>query len=188
MKPQLAALGLVLCAQACDPTYGVPASACDDHCHALQRANCNEDDPADCVRECERTDDGRGHTRCSSAWSALDDCFLHAASSNFFCADDHSQTSDICLAERRALSECLTPGSGACFDQCLRQVSNCGAALPDCEARCRQPASGCELTFSRYYSCLLDYPVECPSPGPDTRAAQDIPCFDEALDVLECSR
>jgi hypothetical protein len=183
----LGLVGLAAFAPACDTRYSLPPTLCDDHCNATERAECSSDDPADCVRACESESGARLGDPCQPASRAVDDCFLRAESSAFFCAGDHTQPSDICLSERRALSECLLPGSGACFDECLRQDQTCGAKLSDCESACPQTSPACEATFVTYYLCLLSYPVDCgPEPQPDTRDPADIPCYYEALEVLAC--
>src|SRR6185295_10998859 len=100
-----------------------------------------------------------------------------------------SQPGRICLSERRDLSECLSPGSGACFDQCLRQADACGGSLSDCEAGCHAPSPGCELVSHAYQACLLTYPVECRAWfEADPRQPEDVPCYYEALDVLACGK
>jgi hypothetical protein len=190
LKPELAAAAgvLLFCAGACDTTYPLPATPCDDHCNAVQRGNCSDDDPAACVRDCEQANAGVAGPDCAKSSAAVDDCLSQEGPSAFFCADNHSQISGVCLSERRALSECFVPGSGACFDQCLRRVSACGAALLDCEEGCHHAPAGCAPTFAAYYSCVLGYPVDCPTSGPDTRLPEDIPCFDEALALLACGQ
>jgi len=61
LKTKLAwtAFALLCCVGACDTPYPLPPTACDDHCNATQRANCSDDDPAACVRDCEQAGDGR---------------------------------------------------------------------------------------------------------------------------------
>lgn len=182
-----ALLGLAALVSACDTRYPLPPTLCDDHCNATERADCSADDPAQCVRDCESKSGARLGDPCQQASRAVDDCFRRADISAFFCDGDHSQPTDICLSERRALSECLLPGSGACFDECLRQDQTCGAMLTDCENACRQTSPGCEAPSTTYYLCLLGYPVDCsPEPQQGTRDPADIPCYYEALGVLAC--
>lgn len=170
----------------CEGDYTLPPTACDDYCHATQRGGCRDDAPAACVRDCEASGEG-ARTECSLEWQARNDCLLRADASSFQCQDNHSQLPDICLEQRRALSECAAPGSGACFDECLRQVESCGASLQDCEAACREPSPSCLATSSAYNACLQGYPVECRDYFmEDTREPADIPCFYEALAVLAC--
>src|SRR3954467_7629021 len=105
------ALGLVLAA--CRGDYSISPTACDEHCKIIERADCSEDYPADCVRDCEAARSGQA---CERAWQALDGCYADADADAFVCVDDRSQPGSVCLPERRGLSECLLPGSGACFD------------------------------------------------------------------------
>src|SRR5262245_1271898 len=132
----LARAALLLSLSACEAGYPSTPTACDDYCLAEKRANCDEDQPADCVRDCE-LELGRG--TCRAALQALSACYAKREDSDFFCEDGQSQVRDVCLAERRALDECLLPGSGSCFDECVRQSSACQASLDDCERDCRHP-------------------------------------------------
>jgi hypothetical protein len=180
----LVSFALVL--SGCRDEYTQPPTACDDHCQAVQRADCSEDYPADCVRDCE---EGRAGDGCEPAWRRLDDCYAAADASTFTCVDGHSQPGRVCLSDRRALSECLAPTSGPCFDQCLRQADECGVSLSDCEADCHEPTAGCELASRDYNACLLLQPTECrPWFEPDPRPFEEIPCRYEALGVLACGK
>ena len=177
---------LLLTCSACRGQYTQPPTACDDHCQAVERADCPDDYPADCVRDCEKA---RAGGACAPAWRTLDDCYAAADASAFACVNDRSDPGNTCLPERRALSECLVPTSGPCFDECVRQVDACAANQADCEADCLQPAPGCELAAHDYKACLLRYPVECHDWfEPDPRPQDEIPCFNEALTVLGCSK
>jgi hypothetical protein len=180
---------LALVLGGCDAAYSLPPTLCDEYCHAIQQADCRDDAPADCVRDCEKSDSAAARAACDEAWRARDDCFLRVERGTFTCEENKSRIPDICIDERRALGECLAPGSGACFDQCLRQVEACGTKLPDCQAACSQPSPGCQAVASAYYTCLKDYPVGCRSWfEQDTRRPDDIPCFYEALAVLACGK
>jgi hypothetical protein len=177
----LAWAALVL--SACRGDYTQPPTACDDYCQASQRAGCSEDYPADCVRDCEASRTGD----CEPLWRSLTDCYAAVDASAFTCVDDHSEPGRVCLPERRALSECLAPTSGPCFDQCLRQADECGASLRDCEAECHYPTAGCELASHDYDACLLLHPTECRDwLEPDPRPFDEIPCRYEILGVLAC--
>jgi hypothetical protein len=171
---------------ACQNDYLLAPTACDDYCRAIQRADCSEDYPADCVRDCEASPSSG---TCEEARAALTACYASANSGEFICVDEHSQPKSVCLPERRVLSECVAPGSGACFDQCERQAANCGSNLSDCEAGCAEPVPGCEQASKVYNTCLLDHPVECRAWfEPDPRPLDEIPCGYEALDVLACGK
>jgi hypothetical protein len=169
----------------CDAGYSLAPTACDDHCLAIQRADCRDDAPADCVRDCENAD-GPASGDCRDVRRASDACLLDAAQSAFTCEDDKTRVPQLCLEERRLVSECLAPGSGVCFDECVRQAEACGENLSDCESACIFP-DPCRAETFAYATCLQDFPVECHVWfGEETREAEDIPCRDEALRVLAC--
>jgi hypothetical protein len=171
----------------CTADYGLPPTACDDYCHASQRANCRDDAPADCVRECEEAGRADVAASCAAQWQSRNDCLLRADASSFRCRDNHTQIPNICRNERRALGECSAPGSGACFDDCQRQVESCDADWIECEAQCSQRSPACQAASNVYSSCLAGYPVECRDFFmAETRAPEDIPCFYEALALLDC--
>src|SRR6185369_10753961 len=120
---------------------------------------------------------------------AQNSCLLSVDPASFVCRDKHSRLPDTCLHERRAVSECLAPGSGACFDQCVRQADECRSELLGCEAACQHPNPECRQVDIAYDACLLGYAVECRAPfEADTRAPEEIPCFAEALAVLSCAK
>lgn len=180
------ACGCLLAVTACESEYRLAPTACDDYCHATQRADCPEDYPADCVRDCENS---TVSSTCEDAQAALTACYAAAQSGDFACVNEHSQPKSVCLTERRALSECLAPGSGACLEQCARQAAACGSNVSDCEAGCVEPPPGCEQATNVYNTCLLEYPVECRDWfEPDPRPLDQIPCGYEALDVLACGK
>lgn len=175
----------MLAVTACEGEYSLAPTACDDYCRAVQRANCSEDYPAECVRDCENSPISGA---CEPAQAALTACYAAADAQAFACVNDHSQPTSVCLPERRALRECLAPGSGACLDQCARQAEACGANLSDCEAGCAEPAPGCEEASTVYNTCLLGVPVECRDVfQPDTRPIEDIPCGYEAIAAYLCA-
>lgn len=177
--------GCWLALAGCQGEYSLAPTACDDYCRAIQRADCSEDYPADCVRDCENSPIVGA---CEDTQAALTACYAAADSREFACVNDHSQPKSVCLPERRALSECLAPGSGACLDQCARQTETCGANLSDCEAGCAEPAPGCEDASIVYNACLLGVPVECRDLfEPDTRPIEKIPCGYEAIAAYICA-
>lgn len=179
---------LALMLGGCDGSYPLAPTPCDDFCGAEERGNCNDDDPADCVRDCEINDGAIGRSRCAEAWSARNRCLLGLDASAFTCRDDRSHPPAACLDERRALSECLAPGSGACFDECVRQAASCGAELTDCESACSHPSPRCAEAANDYNRCIAGYPVECREPfAPDPRPPEQIPCFSQALTLLACA-
>jgi hypothetical protein len=177
-----ALLGLV--SSACDAGYPIAATACDDYCRAQQRADCEDDAPADCVRDCEAL---RPSSDCDATLSALGACYESSDASAFSCEDDRTKVAPVCLTERRALAECRLPGSGPCFDECQRQSESCQGNLDDCERGCLHTSPRCQRASEHYNACLLRFPVECREwLAPETRSPEEIPCFDEALEVLGC--
>jgi hypothetical protein len=175
---------LLLLLSACESDYALTPTVCDDYCRATQRAECDDDAPADCVRECERR---RRPDDCDTALAALGECYEHRDASAFYCEDNHTRIAPVCLSERRALDECTLPGSGPCFDQCVRQTDICKAPLDDCERDCLHPSPRCRDASRRYGACLLGLPVECRDwLQPETRPPEEVPCFDEALALLAC--
>ena len=172
---------------ACNSEYPIAPTPCDDYCLAVQRGDCKDDEPADCVRSCEQ--ERSRAAGCDAALATLSDCYVHSEASAFSCADDHSRVGAVCLDERRAWDECKLPGSGACFDECVRQKDVCERSLDDCEWGCQNPQPGCETLASDYYICLQAFPAECHDWGEvDPRPADQIPCFEQALALLACSK
>lgn len=178
----------LLALAACDPGYTLVPTPCDDYCHATQRGGCKDDDPAECVRDCE-SQGSAPRDACVASRRALDDCWLRLDPSAFACVDNHTRLpDDQCQDERRALDECLEPGSSPCFDECLRQAQTCGAVLSDCEFACQHPDPACASTNFAYNACQLEFPVECRHWGdPETRKPEDIPCLELIGQVLACA-
>jgi len=177
-------VALAICG--CDSGYPIDPTACDDFCRALQRADCQDDAPADCVRDCEAR---RASPDCDASLTALGECYAESDPSAFTCDDDRTKVGPVCHAERRALDECVAPGSGVCFDECVRQSESCHGSLDDCELGCLHPSPRCREASQSYSACLLGFPVECRDwLEPETRPPEEIPCFDEALAVLDCDQ
>ena len=178
---------LALLLAGCAANYELPPTPCDDYCHASQRGDCRDDAPADCVRDCEETGSADAAAPCAAAWRARNDCLLSADANSFQCQDNHTQLPNICMDERRALRECASPGSGACFDECLRQVESCEANLGDCEAACTKASPACQAASDTYSACIQGYPVECREFFmEETREPEDVPCYYEAVAAFIC--
>ncbi|HKY39472.1 MAG TPA: hypothetical protein VJN18_26215 [Polyangiaceae bacterium] len=142
--------------------------------------------PADCVRSCEAR---LGGDTCHDARRTLVQCYADSKPGTFSCVDDQVHVGSVCLDERRVLDECLMPGSGPCFDECVRQSEACDVWLDECEDTCRHPPLGCEATSQQYSSCLLNYPVECREwLQTPTRPAEEVPCYEQALALLACDK
>jgi hypothetical protein len=175
---------LPLLLSACESDYPLSPTICDDYCRGSLRAQCDDDAPADCVRDCEQQ---RRPYDCDTELAALGDCYARQDASAFYCEDQRARIGPVCLSERREHDECALPGSGPCFDQCVRQTDVCDVSLDDCERDCLHPSSRCRDASQRYSACLLTFPVECRDwLQPETRPPDEVPCFDEALAVLAC--
>ncbi|HYP87500.1 MAG TPA: hypothetical protein VEQ59_05090 [Polyangiaceae bacterium] len=186
--PRPVAALFALCLYSCGTPYPLPPTPCDDYCRVMQRAECDDDDPADCVRHCEASPElRRARASCAPAWQARNDCLAATEPRAFRCEHDHTRVPDRCLDERRVLAECLVPSSGFCFDECVRQAASCGGELPDCEASCIHQPPACQAASAAFNRCLQGYPVECHEPfAEDTRSLDQIPCLTEVGAALSC--
>lgn len=171
----------------CDDHYPIAPTACDDWCHATQRADCEEDEsPDDCVSICEDTALGRQHPECEREWITLSGCYRGAPDSAFTCVDDYSQPlNTLCLEERRAANYCVSERTGVCFDQCVREVVVCGGALGDCEWECSLSSAGCDREQLELDRCLLEHPVVCHAGG-SPESPEVVHCCEPLVALLEC--
>jgi hypothetical protein len=172
----------------CQPEYSLAPTPCDDWCLATQRAGCEEDWPERCVSTCE--DDFRAaRRRCEPQWLTLSECYLQAPAQDFLCVEEQSRPlPPTCAAERVELATCGSPEVGACLASCLRQANECGRPRRDCEFECLFTTPGCSEPAIALYQCRLASPVDCVRPGePDARPPEEIPCFGEALVLLDCA-
>lgn len=117
-----AALAVVLVTWACREPYRLAATFCDDWCRATLRAGC-DDEPDNCVRECELT---KASEDCLASQRRLLACYEEARDSDFVCAGSGFGNAtrvkpEVCRAERDALYECEAPGIGICLDLCREQ-------------------------------------------------------------------
>jgi len=177
-------LGLI---SACSDPYPIPASDCDDFCHATQRAACSEDYPEGCVSQCEREAVGRRFPKCEDLWHELSACYSAAPDNAFSCVAEKSRPGGICLSERAALAECAHQGGELCVQNCFRQALECSTNPSECESSCYAPSEGCEAEQIAYDSCALEAPVYCGTPEQDTRKPEDIACFAELVSLLDCA-
>lgn len=170
---------------ACDNDYPIAPTACDDWCHATQRADCKEDEsPADCVSSCEADALGRRHPECEASWLALSECYRNAPNGAFSCVDGYSRPSNtVCLNERRAANYCVSERMGSCFDKCVREAEACGSALATCEHECSTTSEDCEQEHLELDRCLSKAPVLCDSAGPPG----ELPCCEPLVSLLRCA-
>jgi hypothetical protein len=171
----------------CQPEYPLAPTPCDDWCLATQRAGCEEDYPERCVSSCE--DDFRFvRARCEEPWLALTECYLQAPAQDFVCVGEQSRPRPICVSERVKLAACGSDETGSCMASCLRQAEECGQLRRNCELECLFGTPGCSEPAIALYECRLASPVDCVRPGePDPRPPEEIPCFGEALVLLDCA-
>lgn len=181
---------LVVClllAQGCENDYPIAPTACDDWCHATQRADCKEDEsPDDCVSNCEATALGRRFPRCEPEWLELTDCYLQAPDSAFVCVADYSQPLDsVCLEERRRANYCVSETTGLCFDQCVRKTEMCGGSLTDCEWECSSSTTGCDSQQIELYRCISEVAIVCVPDG-SAESVDDRACCEPWGQLVEC--
>jgi hypothetical protein len=173
---------------ACQSEYPLPPTACDDYCHATQRAGCPEDYPEGCVSQCE--DEGllAEHPDCEAAFEARNDCYLAAPSSEFQCAEEgHSIPGDeLCLDERRDLLACVRPEAELCLEECFRRHTICGRDHAECDAACVNQDPKCTAEERAYYLCALGNDVDCSEPSTDDRPLDEIPCLFEIGAWFDC--
>jgi hypothetical protein len=139
------------------------------------------------VSECERNAVGRRYPKCADLWREVTACYRNAPDSAFACIADESRPRDICLSERAALAGCASAGADLCVRNCFHQAAACGKIAAECEAGCYTPIEGCEREQSAYDACALEAPVYCGTPEEDTRAPEEIPCFEEIVRLLKCA-
>ena len=163
--------------------YGLPPTDCDDWCHAVQRAACDEDDPVDCVQACEDQRATRDARACGEKFGRLSGCLSSAPAADFGCEDGVTQPTSACLDERRDFAACMAPAGGPCFELCERKAAQCGESLPACESSCYELDPACEPAASAYYACAEDVALVCG--GGATDSSED-PCVPQALEFLKC--
>jgi len=185
LTPAALACGLALAR--CQPGYPLEPTACDDWCFATQRAGCDEDYPEGCVSDCEASAVGRRVPRCEPPWLALIDCYRQARDADFRCLEQRSRPGAICLPERLALAECVSPSAARCLLSCLREASECPQSERDCDSECQTATPGCQDRERALYDCRLAAAVDCRAPGADERSLDQIPCLTETLQLLECA-
>lgn len=184
----LAALGLLLLGPTnCRGEYTLEPTACDDWCLAVQRADCRDDRPDDCVRDCESEALGRTRPECQAEWLELADCYRRADTARFSCVEDESRPDDdLCVQQRVALGECVSARQGACTEDCIHGRSSCGESTWRCEPDCLGEPPGCDEEYVAFYRCRSQQPVDCNPEESDTDE-EDAPCYAEALEVLDCA-
>ncbi len=179
--PVLAAVALT----SCGGDYPIAPTACDDWCLATQRANCDEDDPLDCVRECEDDSLIGNYPACVNDWNKLKDCYQNASSANFVCEEGHSRPVPmLCSDELLRSSYCASKTIGLCAENCLRFASECGGTDQDCIDQCQSASVDCEQEQQAWYRCSLDAPVDCDEASHPDRLT---PCLSPLEDLLVCA-
>jgi len=119
-----------------DETYPLDPSLCDRWCRVQLRAGCDEE-PENCVRNCERS---RAPAGCTAPEGELLGCYERAAPSDFACSEQGFLTIArpevwVCQKERDALIECAHPEVKACLDLCRVFAASYAAGIePDASA------------------------------------------------------
>jgi hypothetical protein len=164
---------VVLGAVRCNNEYSLAPTPCDDYCLALQRAECPEDWPDDCVSSCELTRSPTKHPACADQFDALLGCYQNADDGDFFCADDRSEPRrGVCAAENQAIDFCIEPVFYRCTTFCQSKRERCRDDVDWAEVDwsacldfCSPPVPACEEEAMRYYDCELENDTSCgPSP------------------------
>lgn len=147
-----AALGLLGgVSQGCANEYPIQPTFCDDFCRATLRPQC-DNQPEDCVRECELRDVS---ARCEPDQQALLTCYTEAPDDAFACWGWGSSVrvrDGVCEAERDAFLVCELPDIESCLDFCRpyqtaldqRLQSQVGAADASVSDQCVLLRQSCE--------------------------------------------
>ncbi len=163
----------------CEGEYSLAPTLCDDWCVSVQRADCHEDRPDDCVSDCERENIGRAHPECEPEWRELSTCYANTDDARFSCVEGDSRPNDdVCVEERVSLGNCVSERQGLCTELCIREHAACGEQSWRCEPDCAADPPGCDEEYSALYRCKLSLPGEC---EPD-----ETPCFEQILEALDC--
>ena len=158
----VAILGLVA-GVACDNGYPLAPSPCDDFCLALQRADCAEDWPDDCVRQCEFNQSPERHPDCAAEFETLLACYQALDDDAFTCIDEQSEArGGFCEEERFKQQACVYP-------ILFREVYLCEVRAERCpdfdrylclSVRAEVPPA-CEEEGIRYLDCEIADETAC---------------------------
>ena len=137
---------------ACASEYDAPPTRCDYFCAATQRADCPDDDPVDCVGDCERELSGR-FADCEPAFETLIECYQAAPDVLFSCRGDESRT-DTCRDQLLGLEVCAADTRDTCRQWCDDLLLVCPPlALSDCYTLCRYLPEACPAQGVVYVQC-----------------------------------
>src|SRR5262245_4743292 len=129
----------------CDNDYPLAPTPCDDYCVALQRANCPEDWPEQCVSECELVFSPTRFPDCAPEFDTLVACYQGLGDDDFECSDERSVArAESCEEEQFQQRACLEPIVFRCRTLCERFVEHCEAELEPCLLGCHSVQPGCE--------------------------------------------
>lgn len=163
---------------ACASEYDAPPTRCDYFCAVTQRIDCPDDDPVDCVGDCERERSGR-LAGCDGDFEALIDCYRDTPDNLFTCRSDESHT-DACHDERLALELCAADSGDTCRRWCSQTSGVCSAEIVNgCYSFCLNGApEACPAEGVAYFQCRAD--------GGDCQGFSRIPCAAELNDWEQC--
>lgn len=144
---------------ACDGGYPLPPTACDEWCRTSQRKQCPDDNPVNCVSQCESERTLSAH--CDQLLLAQIECYDRIPDDAFAC-DPYSTylSRPHCDQERYAFQSC---GSieNECFAFCENFVARCeGQSIISCATGCYVDER-CWEPFQSYYACLDHEGLAC---------------------------
>jgi hypothetical protein len=151
----------------CDEEYPLAPIVCDDYCLATQRANCEEDWPATCVRNCEFARSSGEFPDCGSEFDTLLECVESLEASDFECVGGYSEPlPGRCEGEIRTHSFCIVPVFYRCLALCEDRAEHCPEVDADaCLRACRSGPDECDNEKIAWLDCELAETEAClPSP------------------------
>lgn len=182
-KRCVAVLGLVA-GVACDNGYQLAPTPCDDYCLALQRADCPEDWPSDCVELCELELSPTRFPDCAGEFDTLVGCYQALEDDDFECYEDTSEARvDRCEEEQFWLDACVEPVMSRCLRLCDLEVEHCGAPDDryDCVYICSEGPAACEDEEIRYLDCRIASESVC-----ELDSGFGVPCQAERDERSRC--
>jgi hypothetical protein len=152
---------------ACDDDYVLPPTPCDDYCLAWLRADCAEDWPHECVKQCELARSPTIFPECTDEFDGVLECLRSADDTDFECVNDRSEPRiEACGFEIKSLDFCIGPVFYRCLELCQSRGERCQAFDPNaCFQSCVNPPAQCEESAMRWLDCELAEDRACdPTP------------------------
>lgn len=186
---------------ACDGSYAVPATTCDERCDLFVRACHQPYDPAECVAECEESRRAGQFESCAAEYELLMDCLRPQP--RVFCLSEADGT--VCTAESDAYNICRNGGEEALARVSCRSYCSYLAYPQDecpeegnlaCEEDCVTRGLGrhsCREQHSAVVGCLFSQadpgganPHLCTAWQDDGNASSPVPCWEERAALAAC--